>query len=407
MAHWTSLLGSTLQGKGDEKLDTATHLAGDKLVLLYFSAHWCPPCRGFTPVLAELYKKLTDEGKNFEIVFISSDRSEADFNEYFGEMPWKALPFSDRDRKAALSKKFKVQGIPNLVILNPDGSILNAKGTEAVRSDKNGTNFPWKPKSLFEILALGSGKLIDNKGNSVDASSLKGKEFGIYFSAHWCPPCRGFTPVLVETYNKLKAAGKEFEIVFASSDKNQKQFDDYFGEMPWLSLGFDDERSDALSTFCDVEGIPQLSIFDANGDLVSNDGRAYVSGDKEGNEFPWRPKPFNSIEMASNEDLNSETCVIGIFKTDSAEDRQFLEKKANEHHAAFKRGENDEVKFFWTHENQGGITERLAEMFSATAPTILALSLPNYITVPATQESLNELLDKIHNGNIEWNSLRK
>src|SRR3990167_4545458 len=219
-------------------------------------------------------------------------------------MPWKALPFSDRDRKAALSKKFKVQGIPNLVILNQDGSILNAKGTEAVRSDKNGTNFPWKPKSLFEILALGSGKLIDNKGNSVDASSLKGKEFGIYFSAHWCPPCRGFTPVLVETYNKLKAAGKEFEIVFASSDKNQKQLDDYFGEMPWLSLGFDDERSDALSTFCDVEGIPQLSIFDANGELVSNDGRAYVSGEKEGNEFPWRPKPFNSIEMASNEDLN-------------------------------------------------------------------------------------------------------
>ena len=116
MAHWTSLLGSTLQGKGDEKLDTATHLAGDKVVLLYFSAHWCPPCRGFTPVLADLYKKLTAEGKNFEIVFISSDKSQENFDEYFGEMPWKALPFSDRDRKAALSKKFKVQGIPNLVI---------------------------------------------------------------------------------------------------------------------------------------------------------------------------------------------------------------------------------------------------------------------------------------------------
>jgi len=405
MAHWTALLGSTLQGKGDEKLDTASHL-NDKLVFLYFSAHWCPPCRGFTPVLAELYKKLTGEGKNFEIVFVSSDRSQEDFDEYFGEMPWKALPFSDRDKKAALSKKYKVQGIPSLIILNPDGSTLNAKGTEAVRGDKNGNNFPWKPKALFEILSSGSGKLHDNKGNSVDASSLKGKEFGIYFSAHWCPPCRGFTPVLAETYKKLKAAGKEFEIIFASSDKNQKQFDEYFGEMPWLSLGFEDERADELSSFCDVEGIPQLSIFDANGDLVSNDGRAFVSNDKEGNEFPWRPKPFNSIDLASNDDLNGETCIIGIFKTDAAADRQFLETVANEHHAAFKRGEKDDVRFFFTHESNGGITDRLLEMFQVTPPSLLALSLPNYISVPATPDALSELLANIHNNTVEWKSLQ-
>ena len=32
-------------------------LNGKKTVALYFSAHWCPPCRGFTPQLAGWYKQ--------------------------------------------------------------------------------------------------------------------------------------------------------------------------------------------------------------------------------------------------------------------------------------------------------------------------------------------------------------
>jgi thiol-disulfide isomerase/thioredoxin len=70
---------------------------------LYFSAHWCPPCRGFTPVLKKLYETKSDEdGKKLQIVFISSDRDENSFNEYFGEMPWIALKYNDRDGKVYL-----------------------------------------------------------------------------------------------------------------------------------------------------------------------------------------------------------------------------------------------------------------------------------------------------------------
>ena len=29
-----------------------------KVTAYYFSAHWCPPCRGFTPNLAKFYKKV-------------------------------------------------------------------------------------------------------------------------------------------------------------------------------------------------------------------------------------------------------------------------------------------------------------------------------------------------------------
>lgn len=58
-------------------------------------AHWCPPCRRFTPKLAQFYESNKSKFENsFEIVFISFDEDEDGFNEYFKEMPWKALPFS-------------------------------------------------------------------------------------------------------------------------------------------------------------------------------------------------------------------------------------------------------------------------------------------------------------------------
>lgn len=49
-------------------------LAGKKAVALYFSAHWCPPCRGFTPVASDFYKQInTTDASALEIIFVSSD----------------------------------------------------------------------------------------------------------------------------------------------------------------------------------------------------------------------------------------------------------------------------------------------------------------------------------------------
>ena len=88
------------RGKSD-KVPVSSLDGEGKVVGLYFSAHWCPPCRGFTPKLAEWYTKLTSGAlkDKVEIVFVSSDRDEKSFNEYFAEMPWLALPFENRDKK--------------------------------------------------------------------------------------------------------------------------------------------------------------------------------------------------------------------------------------------------------------------------------------------------------------------
>ena len=57
-------------------------------------------------------------GKSFEVVFVSSDRDDAQFDEYYGTHPWAAVPFANRDAKNALSRKFKVQGIPTFVLVD-------------------------------------------------------------------------------------------------------------------------------------------------------------------------------------------------------------------------------------------------------------------------------------------------
>ena len=139
----SSMFGDTLVGKSGN-VNTAEALAG-KVVGIYFSAHWCGPCRGFTPQLAQSYKDLVATGRAFEIIFVSSDRDENAFNEYYGEMPWLALPYADRARKDSLSKKFKVSGIPSFVILDEEGKVITTEGRKAISADPQGAEFPWKP----------------------------------------------------------------------------------------------------------------------------------------------------------------------------------------------------------------------------------------------------------------------
>ena len=137
MSAIVELVGPKVKGK-DKEVDTSEFTGEGKVVGLYFSAHWCPPCRGFTPVLAEKYKKWKEAGANFEIVFISSDRDQKSFDEYYSEMPWLALDFSNRDLKTTCSSKFGVSGIPCLVFLNGNtGEIITKDGRGLVMSNED------------------------------------------------------------------------------------------------------------------------------------------------------------------------------------------------------------------------------------------------------------------------------
>ena len=126
---------------------------------------------------------------------------------------------------------------------------------------------------------LGSAPIV-GKAGPVDPieSVTAAKIFGIYFSAHWCPPCRAFTPVLASVYEEANANGKVFEVIFASSDQSQAEFDGYYKTMPWLALPFGDERKKALSTKFAVSGIPRLVILKADGTVIDENARGAIQG---------------------------------------------------------------------------------------------------------------------------------
>jgi nucleoredoxin len=113
--------GTQLLTNNTTRLPTSVALHNARLVGLYFSAHWCGPCRSFTPMLAEMYAHLKEHrpSHGLEIVFVSSDRDANSFSQYFGTMPWQAVPFDQIQMiKSALNMTYGIRGIPSLVVLD-------------------------------------------------------------------------------------------------------------------------------------------------------------------------------------------------------------------------------------------------------------------------------------------------
>ncbi|KAK3090613.1 hypothetical protein FSP39_013145 [Pinctada imbricata] len=71
----------------------------------------------------------------FEVIFVSNDRDESSFQQYFRQMPWHAIPYYGETRDL-LSEMYRVRGIPYLVILGPDGRKISDKGREVIMEGK-------------------------------------------------------------------------------------------------------------------------------------------------------------------------------------------------------------------------------------------------------------------------------
>ena len=126
------LIGTELVDAKGNKVETSS-LAG-KVIGLYFSASWCGPCKMFTPELVKLRDRNDDK---FEVVFVSSDRSAEDQEEYMTDydLEWPAIPY-DSPLRGQLGAKYESRGIPSLVIVDDQGNLITKDG----RSEMSGSD---------------------------------------------------------------------------------------------------------------------------------------------------------------------------------------------------------------------------------------------------------------------------
>lgn len=142
---------------------------------------------------------------------------------------------------------------------------------------------------VLPIIELIGSSLVDAEGNPVSGIELTRKQYLLlYFSAHWCPPCRVFTPKLVNFYNQNKNADN-FEIILISADRTPEAMGQYMSEtaMPWPALSYDSPAKQELGDELGVEGIPCLVMFNNKGAVISSSykNEKYVGPDKVLNDL--------------------------------------------------------------------------------------------------------------------------
>ncbi|CAN6229480.1 unnamed protein product [Urochloa humidicola] len=274
------------------------------------------PCRNFTPKLVQIYTMLQNTGKNIEIIFISLDHDETSFLDNFKSMPWLALPFNTSLRRK-LCNHLGIEHIPALIPLSVTPSSGLGFDEDAVKlvEEYGADAYPFSAKRRGELEAMDDsrrqgGKLqellgckdrdyvINADGIKISIAELTGKTVGLYFGAHWCPPCHSFTKQLMEVYNELRILRPgSFEVIFISMDRSKEEFQASLSAMPWLAIPYSDTSKQDLTRIFAIKGIPALLILGLDGKVLKTDGRTAIST-YGATAFPFTESRVSEVDAA-------------------------------------------------------------------------------------------------------------
>eukprot|EP00742_Colponemidia_sp_Colp-10_P005269 GILJ01005628.1.p1 GENE.GILJ01005628.1~~GILJ01005628.1.p1 ORF type:complete len:159 (+),score=20.55 GILJ01005628.1:38-514(+) len=135
-----SLLSSITRVQNDALVDVELpeflqSSSTNKLVALYFSAIWCPPCRNFSPTLASFLKEHEDE---FAVIYVSCDNNEDEMKENVAGKGYLCIPFDDWQLRQKLSSELSVSMIPSLIIMDPrSGQVVSTWGKSAILKNRD------------------------------------------------------------------------------------------------------------------------------------------------------------------------------------------------------------------------------------------------------------------------------
>lgn len=130
------------------------------------------------------------------------------------------------------------------------------------------------------LQVLQGGKLV----NFDPGARPEPKFYLVYFGAEWCPPCRAFSPRLVQAYQRLKQIAPDaFECIFISNDRDGDEQVKYVRKnaMPFPVLKFSQVGSVDLLERWKGRGIPSLIAFTREGEILfhSYRGEEYLGPD--------------------------------------------------------------------------------------------------------------------------------
>lgn len=122
---------------------------------------------------------------------------------------------------------------------------------------------------ILNTLQLYDQELCDFEFQDISKIQL----FGLFVTGSWCPPCKEFEKLLLETYHEINHEEKIFEVVEMTSEKSLMDFKETIREKPWAILHFQDPKIHELSEELELQHIPMLYIITRDGIKLIENGR--------------------------------------------------------------------------------------------------------------------------------------
>ncbi|KAJ3109607.1 hypothetical protein HK100_003267 [Physocladia obscura] len=341
---YLDLLGETVLSKA-EPIPTASIATGKNVVGLYFSAHWCPPWFAYTfkiltPKLIEFY---ATHKETFEIVFCSADKDQEAFDGYFGNMPWLAAPYESIDVWSTI-KKYGHNGIPTLLLFDAtSGALITAAGAESITSDPLGVHFPYKEKTLREIIDETTFLSAENDG-PVAKSQFSGKNIAFFFDGVFDSPAKEkneeidvkdpreisllLRQELLVAY-KNKTTEDNFEIVSIFNVKTAEEHAKLSALVPWPVAAFDEKHTANLflSILLSIDiDEPVVSVLNTSRNILNNNATYAILKHAP---IPFRPQltgDFYHSDTSKNFAMGKAPFLSVFAATASPESITALEK---------------------------------------------------------------------------------